>query len=140
MHFNVNWIAVIVAAIAAFAVGSVWYMALSRQWVAASGRKPEDIDPRDVAPFIIGFVCLLVMAYFMGLVTPALFGPVTVWSGLLAGAHMWVGFVITTMILNHRYQGRPWALTLIDGGFLLLALLAQGIVFGLFGSSAPPAA
>ncbi len=140
MHFNVNWIAVIAAAVASFAVGSVWYMALSRQWLAASGRTREDINARDMAPFIIGFICQLVMAYFMALVTPALFGPVSVWSGLLAGAHMWLGFVITTMILNHRYQGRPWSLTAIDGGYLLLALLAQGIVIGLFGGGGAPAA
>lgn len=46
---------------------------------------------------------------------------------------MWVGFVITSMILNHRYQGAPWSLTLIDGGYLLGVLLVQGVVIGLFG-------
>jgi hypothetical protein len=135
MHYDANWIAVVVAAIASFAVGAVWYMTLGTQWMNALGRTREQLGT-GAAPFAIGFLCQLVMAYFMALVTPALFGPVTVGSGLLAGAHMWVGFVITTIILNHRYQGQSWRLTAIDGGYLLLALLAQGLIIGLFGGGA----
>jgi hypothetical protein len=110
-------------------------MTLGTQWMNALGRTREQLGT-GAAPFAIGFLCQLVMAYFMALVTPALFGPVTVGSGLLAGAHMWVGFVITTIILNHRYQGQSWRLTAIDGGYLLLALLAQGLIIGLFGGGA----
>jgi hypothetical protein len=46
---------------------------------------------------------------------------------------MWLGFVLTSMILNHRYQNSKWSLTLIDGAHLLLVLIAQGVVIGLFG-------
>jgi hypothetical protein len=139
MHFDVNWIAVVVAAIASFAVGAVWYIALGSQWISALGRTREQVGSGPV-PFIFGFISMLVMAYFMALVTPALFGPTTIGSGLLAGAHMWLGFGLTTLVLNHRYQGMPWRLTVIDGGYLLLALLAQGLVIGLFGGGVPPAA
>jgi hypothetical protein len=37
------------------------------------------------------------------------------------------------MIINHRYQGQKWSLTIIDGGYLLGVLLLQGVVIGLFG-------
>jgi hypothetical protein len=137
MHFDVNWIAVVVATIASFAVGAGWYMALGKQWMAALGKSREQFTNAGASPYIIGFVCQLVMAYFMALVTPALFGPVTIGAGLLAGAHMWLGFIIPGMILNHRYQGQTWALTAIDGGYLLVALLVQGLVIGLFGGGAP---
>ena len=139
MHFDVNWLAIIVATIAGFAVGAAWYTALGKQWRAARGKTREPLGTGP-APFLIGFITELVMAYFMAVVIQALFGSVTVWNGILAGAHMWVGFVITTMILNHRYQGAPWKLTLIDGGHLLLVLVVQGIVIGLFGGGAVPAA
>lgn len=139
MHFDVNWLAIIVATIAGFAVGAGWYTALGKQWMAALGKTREQLGTGP-APFIIGFITELVMAYFMAVVIQALFGSTTVWNGTMAGAHMWVGFVITTMILNHRYQGAPWKLTLIDGGHLLLVLVVQGIVLGLFGGGAVPAA
>lgn len=132
-HFAVNWLAVILATVASMALGFGWYMALSKQWLAASGRKAEDIDAKDVAPFIWSAAVQFVMAYFLALLTPVLTGATTVGNGLLVAAHMWFGFVLTSMIMNHRYQGRPWSLTAIDGGYLLCALLLQGIVIGLFG-------
>ena len=133
MHFAVNWLAVVVAAVASMALGFGWYMALSAQWLKAIGKTRDQINGKDPTPFIIGFIVQLVMAYFIAVIVQALFGSVTVWNGVLAGAHMWVGFVITSMILNHRYQGAPWSLTLIDGGYLLGVLLVQGVVIGLFG-------
>jgi hypothetical protein len=140
-YFAVNWLAVIVATVASMALGFVWYMGLSKQWLAAIGKTRDQINGADFTPYIWSVVVQLVMAYFIALLTPLLFGEASVWTGILCGIHMWVGFVITSMILNHRYQGAPWSLTLIDGGYLLGVLIVQGIVIGLFGGPAPaPAA
>lgn len=139
MHFAVNWLAVIVAGVVSMAFGAAWYMTLSKQWMAGIGKTREQLDA-SFRPYAWCFLAELVMAYFIALVTPALFGSVDVWSGILAGAHMWVGFVITAMIINHRYQNMPWKLTLIDGGHLLGVLVLQGVVIGLFGGGAPVAA
>lgn len=136
-HFAVNWIAVIVATIGSFAVGAVWYMLLANQWLASIGKTRDQIDRADVTPYIWSIIVQLVMAYFIALLTPAIFGTTTVWTGILCAAHMWLGFVITSMILNHRYQGAPWSRTAIDGGYLLLALLVQGVIIGLFGGTGP---
>jgi hypothetical protein len=132
-HFAVNWLAVVLAMVASMALGMAWYMTLSKQWLAALGKSRDEIDPSDVTPYVWSVVVQLVMAYFIALLTPALFGETNVVNGLLCGAHMWLGFVITSMILNHRYQGQKWSLTLIDGGYLLGVLLVQGLVIGLFG-------
>ncbi len=132
-HFAVNWLAVILATVASMALGFVWYMGLSRQWMAASGRTPEDVQGGDVTPFIWSAIVQLVIAYFLALLTPALTGSINVGNGLIVAAHMWFGFVLTSMIMNHRYQGKPWSLTVIDGGYLLVAMLLQGVVIGLFG-------
>ena len=134
MHFDVNWLAVIVAAIASFAFGAVWYMSLSRQWLAALGKTREQLNV-GFTPFIWSIAVELVMAYFLALITPALMGGFTVTGTMLVGAHMWLGFVITTLIMNHRYEGMKWSLTIIDGLHLLGVLLVQGLVLGLFGGS-----
>ena len=75
----------------------------------------------------------LVIAAFLDILTPKLFGSTTVWFGILTSLHIWVGFIITSMIINHRFQGQKWMLTLIDGGYLLGVVIVQGIVIGLFG-------
>jgi hypothetical protein len=94
----------------------------------------------DYTPFIWSALLLFVMAYFIALLTPALLGEITITNGLIVGAHMWLGFVITAMIINHRYEGAPWSRTIIDGGYLLGVLLIDGVVIGLFGGGAAPAA
>ena len=131
----VNWIAVVVAAVASMALGFVWYMLLGNQWMGALGKTREQImaSGNQATPFIIAFLMQLVMAYSLALFTPKLMGSTTLVNGLIVGFHVWLGFVITSMIINHRYQGSKWSLTLIDGGYLLGVLLIQGLVIGLFG-------
>ncbi len=134
IHFDVNWIAVILAAVASMALGMAWYMGLAKQWMAALGKTEEEIKAGSSAvPFVWAAICQLVMAYFLALLTPMLMDGVTVYGAMLVGVHMWLGFIVTSMILNHRYQGQKWSLTVIDGGYLLGVMLVQGVVIGLFG-------
>jgi len=136
MVFDVNWVAVIVATIAGFAVGAVWYIGFSKQWQATIGKTRDQLDAGPV-PYVIGVAVELVMAVILVVVIRSIFGEVTVANGLLTGAVMWLGFVMPPMILNHRYQNMPWQLTIIDGGHLLAVLLVQGLVIGLFGGGVP---
>lgn len=131
-HFAVNWLAVVLATVASFAFGAAWYMGLSRQWLAALGRTREELDV-GYTPFVWSVVVEFVMAYFIALLTPALLGEVTVVGGMIVGAHMWFGFVLTSMIMNHRYEGMKWSLTVIDSLHLLGVLVIQGAVIGVFG-------
>ncbi|MEO7223985.1 MAG: DUF1761 domain-containing protein, partial [Devosia sp.] len=84
-------------------------------------------------PFIIAALMQLIMAYSLALFVPRIMGATTITNGLIVAFHVWLGFVVTSMIINHRYQGSKWSLTLIDGGYLLGVLLVQGLVIGLFG-------
>ena len=60
-------------------------------------------------------------------------GQVTVANGLISGAFVWFGFIVTSMLVNHGFQGAKASLTLIDSGHWLGVLLVQGLVIGLFG-------
>lgn len=137
MFGSVNWLAIIVAAIASMALGFAWYMVLANQWMAALGKTREQImagpGSNQATPFIIAALMQLVMAYSLALFIPRLMGATTIGNGLIVAFHAWLGFVITSMIINHRYQGSKWGLTVIDGGYLLGVLLVQGLVIGLLG-------
>ena len=131
-HFAVNWLAAILATVASFAFGAVWYMGLSKQWMTALGKTREQLNV-GYTPFIWSVVVELVMAYFLALLTPALLGEITIANAMIVAAHMWFGFVLTSMIMNHRYEGMKWSLTVIDSLHLLGVLLIQGAVIGVFG-------
>ncbi len=132
---SVNWIAIIVAVIASMALGFGWYMLLAKQWMAALGKTREQIagSGNQAAPFIIAALMQLVMAYFLAVLTFAVMGSVSIGNALQMAFWLWLGFVITSMITNHRYQGSTWSLTIIDGGYMLGVLLVQAVVIGLFG-------
>ena len=61
-------------------------------------------------------------------------GQVTLRNGLISGAFLWFGFVITTMAVNNGFAGRDPRLLLIDGGHWLLVLLLIGGIIGMFGA------
>lgn len=135
-YLNVNWLAVLLAMIASMALGAAWYMGLSKQWVAATGKTTEQImagSGGQATPFIWGAAMQLVMAYMLALLTPMIMGELTIASAVIVGLHIWVGFIMTSMVLNHRYQGMKWSLAVIDGGYLLGVVLVQGVVLGLLG-------
>lgn len=136
LHFDVNWLAIILATVASMALGMAWYMLLLKQWLSALGKSAEEIGARmggGSAPFVWSALGQLVMAYFIALLTPLLMGETNWRTAISTGAHLWLGFILTSMIINHRYQGQKWALTVIDSGYLLGAVTIQGLVIGLFG-------
>ncbi len=136
MNFaGINYIAIPVAAVASFAFGAVWYMTLAKPWMAATGRTEEELKS-GVTPliYVVTFICQLVMAFVLaGVIGHLGSGEVTVSNGLISGGLVWLGFVITSMIVNHGYQGASRMLTVIDGGHWLGVLLIQGLLIGLFG-------
>lgn len=74
MDFStVNWLAVIVAAVAAWLFGAAWYMGLSKPWLKAAKLDPAAMR-RSFAPFIISFIAELIMALIMTLVIGAITG------------------------------------------------------------------
>jgi len=133
---NLNYWPILIAAIGSFAFGAAWYTALSRQWMAASGLTEAEVRARtgpSAVPFIVSFVALLIMAWmFSGILQHLARGgtAMSIRSGLVSGFFLWLGFVITTMAVNHAFQGERRALTLIDGGHWLGVLLLQGAILG----------
>ena len=137
MEFSaVNWLAIIAAAVLGWLFGAVWYTALSKPWLKAVRIDPTTMR-NSVMPFVIGFVGLVVMAFVLSLVIPGMTGgEPSVVAGIVLGFVLWLGFVATTLTVNHRYQGFGWALTAIDSGHWLGAMLIMGAVIGWFGAPA----
>jgi len=133
---GISYLAVLVAAIAGFLVGMAWYGVLGGRWMAALGKSKDELLPDDKPPYTTmatSFVCELIMAWMLAGVIGHI-GTVTVSSGIITAFFVWLGFVATTQLVNHRYGRFPLSLTLIDGGHWLAVLVAMGVVIGLFGS------
>ena len=131
----INYVGILAAAVAAWLTGAVWYGVLGKQWMAALGWTEADMAGPDgkrrmpVGPMILSFVGALIMAFLLSGLMGHI-GAMTVRTGIISGALVWVGFVITTIAVNNAFQRRKVMLTVIDGGHWLLALVVQGAVLG----------
>jgi len=135
---GVNYLAVVVAAAASFVFGGIYYGALSRRWLEATGQGSQALKGRSgaspIAPYLITFACQLVMAATLaGVIGHLGKGYVTLRNGAVSGAFVWLGFVATSLLVNHTFQQQKRALTLIDGGHWLGVLLVQGTIIGWMG-------
>ena len=132
---GMNYLSIVVAALAGFGVGAIWYMVLGQAWLDALGKTEDDIKGSGASqamPFVIALVADLVMAIMLAGLMGHL-GNVSIRGGLISAFFVWVGFVITTMGVNHAFSGANPQLTVIDGGHWLAVLLVMGAIIGAFG-------
>jgi hypothetical protein len=132
---GMNYLAVVLAAAAAFVWGAAYYMTLSKQWLAAVGMTREQLQSaRSPVPFVISFVALVVMAWVLA-GTLAHLGPgqVTVKNGIISALFLWLGFIVTTVFVNNAYPGRKYSLSAIDSIHWLGVVVIQGAVIGALG-------
>ncbi|HJZ31776.1 MAG TPA: DUF1761 domain-containing protein [Hyphomicrobiaceae bacterium] len=136
-----NYLAVVLAAIASFAFGAAWYGALAKPWLAARGLAPTAAPPPAAVgllpiSYVVAFIAELIMAWMLagvllhlarGGLSPSLR------TGAISAAFLWFGLVATTLVVNHTFQGAKKTLTLIDGGHWLGVLLIQGAILGGWG-------
>jgi hypothetical protein len=134
---GINYLAILIAAAAGWAAGAVWYMALAKPWMAAVGITKEQIEgsrtqPGASLPFVFAFAANVIMAWVLAGLIGHL-GSVTIRSGVISGAFCWLGFVITTMLVNNSFAMRNRMLLLIDGGYWLVVLVLMGAIIGAIG-------
>jgi hypothetical protein len=139
LFVGLNTWALFGAAAAAFVFGGLWYGLLSKPWLNALGKSKEDIEKAGrPLPMLLGITLLaeFIMAWVLAGVILHLVRagiPATLGNGLFSGFLIWLGFVATTLVVNHGYQGATWRLSLIDGGHWLGVLLLQGAILGMWG-------
>src|SRR5579871_1029515 len=135
-----NIVVIVVATIAAWIFGAAYYTPLGKVWLAAQGRTMEEMQAANAGksaaakafPFVLSFIAELIMAWTMyGLLFHM--GNFSVRSGVISGAIIWFGFVLTTVAVNNAYPGRKLMLTVIDSAHWLGVLLIIGAIVGGFG-------
>ena len=133
-----NYLAIVIAAVAAWLAGAGWYMALGKTWTAALGTTPENMTPTGhrpgaFLPYVYAFIAELLMAWILAGLLGHI-GALTVRGGIISAAFCWLGFVMPTMAVNNIFAGRDARLLLIDGGHWLLVLVLMGAIIGGMGT------
>jgi hypothetical protein len=137
---GINYVAIVFAAVAGWLIGAAWYSALARPWLIALGKtRAELLAPSgrpSPIPFVVSFVAQLVMAWVLaGILGHLGPGQITMINGVVSGFFVWLGFVLTTLMVNYGFARHRPMLALIDGAHWLAVLVVQGAIVGVFGPS-----
>ena len=135
MDFSVNYIAVLVATIAAAVVSAAWYSFALAAQVNALRSGDATIAGRAPGPGLIALsiIANLIAAWVLAVFLESLFGDATIAQGLMTAGLAWLGFSVTTMTVIQTFGYRAPGFIFVDGGQWLIVLLVMGAVIGAFG-------
>ncbi|MEQ8831939.1 MAG: DUF1761 domain-containing protein [Alphaproteobacteria bacterium] len=126
---SIDWLGVLAAGIAGYIFGAIYYTVLGAQWMAALGTTKEELEKRkSPAPFVIAAIGQFVLAVTLSILAGAESGTAPM---LALALLLWIGIVMTTMTINHSFQGNKPALTIIDGLHWFGVLMLQSVVLSL---------
>jgi len=129
---HVNYLAVLVAAVAAFVLGWLWYSPLLffKPWMRLRGLDPEAAMKNAKMPggklvieFARCFVLAFVIARLMGLLG------VTSWlMAIHSGFMLWIGFPLILLTGSVLWDNVPWKVAAIHAGDWLVKLLVIPLI------------
>ena len=128
---GLNWWAILVATVAAFALGWLWYGPLfGEAWLKAVGKTAEEIEPSP-RPFIITFfttllTCIVLAALMNGLDMMNLTG------GIALGAMTGIGFIAASQASDNAFCGWGMPLFLILSGYRVVFNILMGAILGVW--------
>jgi hypothetical protein len=139
MYIYINFPAILVASIASFVLGWLWYsdFIFGRRWRALGGISEEyhqemSGDKKQMTKsMVLYFISLVLM---VGVLARVLFymGAYGIVDGITTALWMWFGFVVPSMLGMVLWEKKTWCYYLINVGYILLALLASGIILTLW--------
>jgi hypothetical protein len=137
---EVNWIGILLSAVAAMVVGFVYYSpyVAGKPWMKLMGITPDNIKQRQsemMKLYGISFVLALVTAFVLSHVitmSQTYFPEYTrLTSGIMSAFWMWLGFVMPVQLTDVLFGGKVLKLFAINTGYQLITLLVMGLILAL---------
>ena len=127
---NLSWLAIVIATVASFVFGFVWYNLLfAKRWAKENGFAEDSGRNANMVKifglsFLLMFFAAFNLAMFIGKGSGVHFGAM---AGFLAG----LGWVFTFLGVIYLFERKSLALFLINSGYSVLSLTLMGLIIGL---------
>lgn len=133
MNFSlINWLAVLVAGLSAFAVGGIWYSRplFGNAWMTDSNLTEEQIKQGNKGK-IFGFTAIFSLLMAVNLAMFLADAKTDVAWGAEAGflAGIWTFCAIA---IHSLFELKNWRYIFINGGYSLVSLTLMGAIIGLW--------
>ncbi len=131
-HVHINYLAVVVAAVAAFAIGGLWYSPLlfAKQWVKAHGFTEEQVKEMQKGAgkaYAVSIACQLLIALAIAVLVGYLQLALCV-QGLKLALLIWAGFAFPLGLMATMFTDKRITVYYIDTGAQLVYLLIMGSI------------
>ncbi len=131
---NINFLAVLVGGVLAFAFGALWYspVLFSKAWQKEVGLTEADLAGANMAQiFGTSLVLMLIMSLGMAIMLRGHDdGEITWQTGLMHGLYVGLMFIATSIGINILYQRRSFKLFFIDAGYQIIMVMIMGAIIG----------
>ena len=135
----VDYLAVLIAAVASMIIGYVWYGPLfGKQWMKLSGVTQGDIEAgKKDMPKTYGlmYISAAVMAYVLSAFIYYA-GATDMVAGAMVGFWAWLGFVATVLLGGVLFEKKSLDLYYLNSGYNLVTLVVMGAIIAAMGSGA----
>jgi Protein of unknown function (DUF1761) len=129
---GINWLAVVVATVAAFAIGGFWYSKAlcGNTWLQEVGLTEEAISNASIprtfgGTFALQFLAVTALAVLIGV-------DGTWQSGLQTGLLVGVFWVATAYGITYLFEQRSLRLFLINAGYNIVLFATVGTIIGVW--------
>lgn len=127
--FTNNWQGIVLATIAAMAIGTLWYSKLmfGTQWQKLAKLKDSDMK-KGMAQ---GMLVMLAMAFVSAFVLQrflVISNPEDILSAIKVAIWLWLGFVMTYTVSNMVFEKRPAKLAVINLSNQLITLCVMAAI------------
>lgn len=139
---EVNYLAIIVCAVASMVVGFVWYGFLFKKaWMQVMGIDMSKMSPEECKELQKGMGGVYLAQFILSLITAYILAyHIASWAGgetsIIIAICTWFGFVMTTVAGSALWSGKPkklaWKMFFIVAGAQLVTFIAFGFIINAF--------
>jgi Na+/H+ antiporter NhaA len=128
---DVNWLAIVVAAVAWWVLGALWYArpVFGNAWMKAAGIRIQEGQRPGAATIVVPLVAQLVASIALAMLARAT-GSTTFGEGIVLGLVVGIGLLLTTYLVETTFGQRPQAGVwfAITGAYQLLGALIASVI------------
>jgi hypothetical protein len=137
---EINFWAVLVAAVSTMVVGSLWYTpkVFGNYWMRVAKVSPGE-GASAVRPILVTLVVSLVSAWVLAgsaAIAQDFYGGSFLVNSVVTAVILWAGFTAARLITHDAFEGRPAGLTMLNVAHELVTFLVMALIIGAFGIGA----
>jgi hypothetical protein len=135
MQVEVNYLAVLLAAMSSMVVGSIWYAqgVLGKTWKDLTHLSDKEIKASSTLAMTGAFVAALFTAFILAHVTFLswrVIGDSFLMSAIQTAFWLWLGFAMPVVVTHGLFEHRRKKLILLTVAYELVMLIVMGVIIG----------